>query len=108
MAIESRGGRSYYYRKVREGGRVRSIYIGNGEPADLMQQMDQIERQVRQDEREAWKSERGAMEAEDREVDDWYGAIEAAADLALEAAGYHKHRGQWRRRRDVRDPGPGR
>ena len=36
MAYERRGRRSYYYRKVRENGRVRSLYIGSGELAATM------------------------------------------------------------------------
>ncbi len=44
MAWESRGNGSYYYRKQRIGGRVVSEYVGQGEVAGLVAQLDAIER----------------------------------------------------------------
>ena len=40
-----------------------------------------------------------SLPAEDREVADWFERMESLADGALLATGFHKHRGQWRRRR---------
>ncbi len=43
MAFEKRGNGIYYYKKEREGNRVVSKYIGKGEVASLIAQMDELE-----------------------------------------------------------------
>ena len=100
MGWKQINGRSYYYRSVREGGRVRSEYVGAGETASLIAQLDAIDRDERAVERQEWMAERDQADAEDREFAEWFDEIEAVADAAMFAAGYHKHhRGEWRRRR---------
>jgi hypothetical protein len=100
MGWKQINGRSYYYRSVREGSRVRSEYFGTGEVASLVSQIDMINRYDRETERRAWKGEKGQADAEDRELSDWFDGIAAVADAAMIAAGFHKHhRGEWRRRR---------
>jgi len=47
MGWEQRRGRSYYYRNLREGGRVRSEYIGGGTLAELCAEHDGCGRQER-------------------------------------------------------------
>jgi hypothetical protein len=101
-------GRSYYYRSAREGGRVRTEYVGAGEVASLIAQADTIERDRREAERRDWEAERQRAAAEDRELDEWFDGIGSIADAAMIAAGFHKHKGQWRRRRDGGDREEGR
>jgi hypothetical protein len=36
---------------------------------------------------------------EERAVAEWFDGVQAVADAAMLAAGYHKHKGQWRRKR---------
>ena len=99
MGWETRGNGSYYYRKVRDGGRVRSEYIGAGLAAEMLAEVDEFGRQRRQLEDEARRAE---VDAERRtaaalaEVDRMVQDLTAAA---LIAAGYHAHRRQWRRQR---------
>jgi hypothetical protein len=38
MGWEKRGSHQYYYRKEREGSRVRSVYVGRGEIANMISQ----------------------------------------------------------------------
>src|SRR5206468_392573 len=96
MGWKQINGHSYYYRSVREGDRVRTEYVGGGEAASLIAQLDGIDRDRRETERWDRRAERDRAEAEDRELADWFERVEAVATGALLAAGYHKHRGQWR------------
>ncbi len=99
MAMEQRNGRPYYYRKMRIGGRVHSVYAGSGDLATLWALMDAEKREEQSAEREAMKAEEDREREEERGVADWFDRVEAAADAAMFAAGFHRHKGQWRRRR---------
>src|SRR4051794_31446725 len=94
MALRTIGGGTYYYRSIREGGRVRSEYVGGGELAIMAAAMDDERRaEAEEDERiedEAWKAERSVLEADERLVAGYLEAIGGAVDEAMEAAGYHR------------------
>ena len=99
MGWETRGNGSYYYRKVRTGGRVRSEYVGAGLVADMLADIDndgrhdaQVQQQARQAEAEAERRTAAALAEVDRMVQTMTAAV-------LIAAGYHTHRRQWRRQR---------
>src|ERR1051325_3095059 len=92
-------GCDYYYRSVRSGGKVVSEYLGGGEAAGLIAKIEAIEREQAEARRHDEKIERNRMEEQERALTEWFDGIEAAADLAMEAAGSHRHKGQWRRRR---------
>ena len=99
MAWERRGGGLYYYRSERENGRVRKRYVGRGEVAQLVAHADETRRAVRErrrrDERAELERARGISEA-GAGLD---AAAEALARAEMVAAGYHRHKGEWRRRR---------
>jgi hypothetical protein len=57
---------------------------------------ERLERAV---EREELREERKESDAEETAVSEWFDGIQAAADAAMIAAGFHKHKGQWRRKR---------
>jgi hypothetical protein len=57
------------------------------------------DRQEREAERRERRAEREESDAEERAISDWFDGVQAVADAAMVAAGYHKHKGQWRRRR---------
>lgn len=98
MGFEIRRGRSYFYRKRRDGGRVVSEYCGSGEAAVLFGRLDAIEREDRDLKRRAERADRERMEALDRGLDAMCREARALADEALTAAGYRQHdRGQWRK-----------
>ena len=100
MAYQRNG---YWYRSVREGGHVRTEYIGSGALAALLaaaengrraaQTMDQAKRQ-------------GLLLAAEQELDRQFDALaaqlKALTDNALTASGYHKHSGTWRKKRKKR------
>ena len=99
MGWETRGNGTYYYRKVRRGGRVVSEYIGAGPGAEALAGLDALGQDSAADERAVWAE---TVQAEQRnaaalaELDDMVRTVTAAV---LIAAGYHTHRRQWRRQR---------
>ena len=99
MGWKQINGREYYYKSERVGGRVKSTYYGAGEVASLVAQLDTIERGRREAERRDRRAEREQADAEERAVAEWFDEVQAVANAAMIAAGFHKHRGQWRRKR---------
>lgn len=99
MGWESRNGRSYYYRKERDGARVRSIYVGCGETAGLIAQFEEMLREEREENRLLARLERERVQAQDAELDTLGEMIRELAAATLIAHGYHQHKREWRRRR---------
>jgi hypothetical protein len=99
MGWKTINGRRYFYKLEREGGRVKSTYFGAGESGSLMAAWAELGRSERADEREREREEREESDAEERAVSAWFDDVQAVADVAMLAAGFHKHKGQWRRRR---------
>ena len=99
MAWERRGSNLYYYQSQRIDGRVRKKYVGAGEVAQAVAHADETIRQSR-----AAQSERARAElVEARTLASAGEELSEAADVLavaeLLAAGYHRHKGQWRMRR---------
>ena len=46
LALEKRNGRLYYYRHVRDGDRVRKVYVGSGELARIAYEQDLVKRTI--------------------------------------------------------------
>ncbi len=99
MAFERRGNHTYYYRKEREGGRVRSVYVGGGETARLIAQLDDLERDEREEKRILARMEREREQERDAELDVLGTLVNEFAAATLITEGYHQHKRQWRRRR---------
>jgi hypothetical protein len=102
MAWETRGNGRYYYRKVRAGRRVVSEYVGSGEVAQLIAQLEEVRQEQGIWEQMKQKAEREALEADqavDRELDRIGGLVRSLQAAVLLVNDYHTHKGQWRRRR---------
>jgi len=99
MGWEDRNGRSYYYRKERAGGRVRSVYVGGGETARLIAQLDAMQGDEREGENTLARIERERVLEQDAELDALGEVISELATATLIAHGYHQHKREWRRRR---------
>ena len=100
MAWEQRGSRRYYYKKMRKGGRVRSIYFGSSQDAYLIEEMtcqDPVGRQIL---REMKQFSRDYEQELENELDHMEQAIAHVLLAHLEAAGFRPHKGQWRRKRE--------
>ncbi len=101
MSWENRGNRRYYYRRRKVGGKVVSEYLGRGYSAELMQMLDEHERQERQDRRQAWQAIKDDEERLDAQLDEVTKAVNAYAGAVLLVNGYRQHkRGKWRKKRE--------
>ena len=101
MAWEARGARKYYYQSRRtRDGRVRKLYRGCGALAELTASLDAAAQAERKLTVEAWKQQKWQEKAVEAGLKDFGHECEILVQAALIAAGYHEHRGQWRRRRD--------
>ncbi len=95
-----RGGR-YYYRSVRDGGRVRKEYVGAGEIAEAVAHADETIRRVRELERARCRAEAERLEVLTAPVEELSEAAGILARAHLIAGGYHRHKGEWRRARSA-------
>ena len=99
MGWKTINGRRYYYKSEREGCRVKTTYFGAGESGLLVSLLQREHRAEREAERDERRAEGEENRAEEKAVADWFDDVQAVADAAMIAAGFHKHKGQWRRRR---------
>ena len=91
----------YYTRSTKRNGRVIREYIGTGRVAELIAQMDAIEREKRKLEALALHREKAKLAALDADIEAVAKNAELVARAALLAAGFHQHkRGNWRKRRE--------
>ena len=97
MAFDKRG---YYYRSTKRRGRVDRIYFGKGPAANSVAKLDAIRCQEHEEKRLAVKRERDAVKTLDDQLERLDILADAAAAAALEDAGFHRHKGEWRKRRD--------
>jgi hypothetical protein len=86
---------AYYYRKQREGARVRSVYVGGGVVGIFAAAQDIDDQADRRAEAEARQQQRATAAA----VDTDYKTLRTLAAAELLASGYHQHKRTWRRQR---------
>lgn len=101
MGFENRNGKRYYYRKVRDGNRVKSEYVGTGEYADMLAQLDRMSAAKRA--RDYIKSlyEKNDLEETDRELDELESDIKTLVDSFLVSKGFYKTKSrEWRFKND--------
>jgi hypothetical protein len=99
MGWKTINGHRYYYKSRRVGGRIETTYHGAGESASLFAQIDAIDRLEKVAEREKDRDEREESDSEEQTIAGWFDHVQTVADAAMVEAGFHKHRGQWRRKR---------
>lgn len=99
MGWEDRGGQAYYYRKERDGERVVSRYVGTGYGARLIAESERALRREAKERRRARERERRRLERPLDAIRQAEEAVRLLRDAALIAAGYHTHKGQWRKQR---------
>ena len=99
MGWERRGKKQYYYRSVWKNGRVVKKYFGCGPEAEEAARQDaEAQAQKMRNLHALVELEREV--AEFLAVDDY---LVAVFDAAMAAAGYHKYRGKWRKKRKPRE-----
>jgi hypothetical protein len=92
----------YYYRNVRIGKRVRSEYVGSGETAELIAQLDQHDITLRALERFEKKLALVIFRqhaAPPPALDAYSAAVRGTVADVLGRLGFHRHKRQWRRKR---------
>jgi len=99
MGWETRGNGRYYYRKVRDGGRVISEYIGGGVLAEAYAELDADARGDSAAARAAWSETVQAERQHDAALAEVDELVQGMTAAVLIAAGYHTHGRQWRRQR---------
>jgi hypothetical protein len=95
MGWKTINGHRYFYKSERQGGRAKTTYVGAGESGLLMALLQAEDRA----EREKRRAEREESDAEEQAVSEWFDGVQVVADAAMVASGFHKHKGQWRRKR---------
>lgn len=100
MGWEERGGKLYYYRKIRKDGRVFSVYTGDGIAGAVAAAEDEHAQAQRVQTREELRREMAAQDRIDGLIGESERIAERASRAALEAAGFHQHKRQWRLRRN--------
>ena len=99
MGWERRGSGCYYYRKRRQGSRVVSEYVGAGEHGAAAATRDILARAERERLRQERIRERERLLALEQAGSEAEEQVRMVTRAWLLAAGYHTHKGQWRRRR---------
>jgi len=103
MGWEQRGSKSYYYKKERSASKVKSVYVGRGDLAQMISQiqassplLERLARTIKSP--EVMKEEKA--EATLKQAGD---LIHLLTQAVLLTAGFHTHHRQWRRTRNVGD-----
>jgi stress response protein SCP2 len=91
--------RGYYYHARKVNGHVVKTYVGKGLDRQMMVQLARLNRDHHELLAIAGRNERQRLQELDDLLDKLTNAAEALMRASLEAAGYHQHRGQWRKKR---------
>ena len=91
--------RTYYYRSIREGSRVRKVYLGRGPNANEESKLANEKRDARTALHEASQQDSARYLAATQRLDELWDMTESMFQAFLVAAGFHRYKGQWRRRR---------
>jgi hypothetical protein len=97
MGWERHGQRSYYYRCVRIGGRVKRFYVGCGAVGQAAATADVARRQRRQADALAWRDKQSHLESVATVQQAYRAACALVIEAALLALGLHRvQRSPWR------------
>jgi hypothetical protein len=97
MAWKRRGNRLYFYRIVRERGKVRAIYVGTGPDAESLHAQNERQRI----ERCAQQRHRDHLQTQTASPQQLNTSSSLLTDAAFLLAGYWQHaHGDWRRKHD--------
>jgi hypothetical protein len=100
VAWEKRKGHRYYYQGERVRGRVRKVYLGTDEIAQALAHADATIRRTKELKRERERAERERLEALTSPIEELCEVADVLVRAHLLAAGFARHKGEWRRRRE--------
>jgi hypothetical protein len=101
VTLECRNGQLYYYRSVRDGEKVRRVYVGAGEFARISHEEDILRRTSRRAQREREKAELERLKDLVALVEEFSEAAKVLVTAHLVDGGYRKRKGEWRRARSA-------
>lgn len=90
MGLETYHGKTYYYAKEWNGGKVKSRYVAAGDMALFLFALDAERRDEAREETEAERAELAELAVEEKQIADYLEAVDRAVSDALRAAGYHR------------------
>jgi hypothetical protein len=99
MGWERRDNQSYFYRKERTPGGIRSVYVGHGEFALLMAQLEAMKREGRKAQQVERRQEWRGVAALDQNIDRLAQLSNTLTEAVFLTAGFHQHKRQWRKKR---------
>ena len=100
MGWEQRGNSSYYYRKEREGSRVKSVYVGRGEIAHMIGEVQSSSPLVEKLARTMKSRDTVEQEGVDASLDHLRFQVQTLTEGLLLLSGFHTHKRQWRKIRN--------
>jgi hypothetical protein len=101
VTLERRDGQLYYYRSVRDGEKVRKLYVGAGEFARICSETDILQRTSRRAQRERERAELERLEGLVAPVEEVSDVARGLVIAHLVDGGYRKRKGEWRRARSA-------
>lgn len=102
MGWMRKGRKDYYYRSKRVGRGVTNIYFGSGPEAAVAAALDAQRRNDRKTRAEATQAELDRLQPVDAMVVELDELTSLLVRVVLVSAGFHQHRGSWRKRRHGR------
>jgi hypothetical protein len=99
VTLERRNGQLYYYRSVRDGEKVRKVYVGAGEFARICSEIDILRRSNRRAQRERERAELERLKSLVAPLEEVSEAAKVLVTAHLVDGGYRKRKGEWRRAR---------
>lgn len=88
-----------YYRHVRQGDRVRRVYVGRGPEAQRLAREVEQRRQDRLEARESHRLEMAQVAVAEGSLHELRDVADLLVKAVLLAANCYQHKGQWRRRK---------
>jgi hypothetical protein len=101
VTLERRDGQLYYYRSVRDGEKVRKVYVGTGEFARICSETDILQRSSRRAQRERERAELERLKGLVAPLEEVSEAAKVLVTAHLVDGGYRKRKGEWRRARSA-------
>jgi hypothetical protein len=101
VTLEHRDGQLYYYRSVRDGEKVRKVYVGAGEVARICSETDILQRSSRRAQRERERAELERLEGLVAPLEEVSEAAKVLLVAHLVDGGYRTRKGEWRRARSA-------
>jgi hypothetical protein len=101
VTLERRNGQLYYYRSVRDGEKVRKVYVGAGEFARICYETDILRRTSRRAQRERERAELEKLKSLVAPLEEVSDVADVLVIAHLVDGGYRKRKGEWRRARSA-------